>query len=202
MGERYAPISDYGFIGDCHSAALVSRDGSIDWCCLPRIDSASTFGRILDTDKGGFTQIAPTGPYDARRRYVDDTLVLETTFVSGESEARLLDCFVMGEGGRERPRREILRVLEGVRGEMDVAIRIEPRFDYGLTIPEITSPTTCHVCIGGSHGIVVGGDPDLRVDGRHALAGEATIHEGERCRLSIRFREPHVLDAEDPSSCV
>ncbi|MGH2740322.1 MAG: glycoside hydrolase family 15 protein [Actinomycetota bacterium] len=200
MGGSYAPISDYGFIGDCHSAALVSRDGSIDWCCLPRIDSASSFGRILDAEKGGFFQIAPENDeHEIARRYLDDTLVLETTFRSDVGEARLLDCFVMREGGRHRPRREILRVLEGISGEMEFVIRIEPRFDYGLTLPQITEDGTCHVCIGGSQGVLIGGDPRIHPDGRHSLTGRVTVREGERSRLSIRFREPHVLDAEEPA---
>src|SRR5919205_736860 len=76
--ERYPPIGDYALIGDCHSAALVSRAGSIDWCCMPRMDAGALFGRLLDWDRGGYCDIAlASGDRPGARRYVDETLVLE-----------------------------------------------------------------------------------------------------------------------------
>src|SRR5215467_11268143 len=94
---RYPPLADYALIGDCHAAALVSRHGGIDWCCLPRFDSASVFGRLLDWDHGGTCCIRPD-PLDgvkATRRYVDDSLVLETTFRAAHGVLRVTDCFAM-----------------------------------------------------------------------------------------------------------
>ena len=78
----YPPIADYGYIADCHSAALVSKSGSIDWCCLPRYDSASCFGRLLDWKKGGYCQVVPSSPYEVSRRDCSRSLVLETRFKS------------------------------------------------------------------------------------------------------------------------
>ena len=78
-GPAYPPISDYALIGDCHSAALVSRSGSIDWCCLPRFDSDSSFGRLLDWRKGGYFAITPVGRYRVKREYRGDSLVLLPT---------------------------------------------------------------------------------------------------------------------------
>jgi pentatricopeptide repeat protein len=72
--DPYPPISDYGYIADCHSSALVSRSGSIDWCCMPRVDSRSCFGRILGWGQGGYCQIVPSVPYKTSRRYLTDTL--------------------------------------------------------------------------------------------------------------------------------
>ncbi|TMK96776.1 MAG: glycoside hydrolase family 15 protein, partial [Actinobacteria bacterium] len=127
----YPPIATYGLIGDGHTAALVSTTGSIDWCCLPRFDSGSCFGRILDWRKGGYCSITPTArSYSSSRRYVDGTLVLETTFRARGGEARVLDCFTMRKGGAESPYRQILRVVQGVRGEMELDAVICPRFDY------------------------------------------------------------------------
>ena len=87
----YKPISDYGLIGDLHSAALVATDGSIDWCCLPRFDGAALFGRILDDSKAGYFQIAPLDVRRTSRRYLPATNVLETTFTTGSGTAVLTD---------------------------------------------------------------------------------------------------------------
>src|SRR5438270_12721890 len=145
MAEAYAPISDYALIGDCHSAALVSREGSIDWCCLPRFDSGSTFGRLLDRDRGGYCSVAPVDEsLESTREYIGDTLVLETTFESSSGEARLIDCFVVKEDTHEQPApehagidREIVRVIAGVRGMITFELRVAPRFDYGQVRPWI-----------------------------------------------------------------
>ena len=85
---RYRPIGDYAFLSDCHSVALASREGSIDWCCMPRVDSGSIFGRLLDADRGGFCSIR-AGDATASRRYLGDSLVLETTLRAASGEARL-----------------------------------------------------------------------------------------------------------------
>ncbi|MBT1073980.1 trehalase-like domain-containing protein [Geobacter grbiciae] len=97
--RRYPPIRDYAFIADCHSSALVSRAGSIDWCCMPRIDSASCFGRLLDWEKGGYCRIHPKEGDVVSRRYLERTLILETRFTSADGELRVLDFFPMRGGG-------------------------------------------------------------------------------------------------------
>ena len=109
----YPPIGDYALIGDCHSAALVSRDGSIDWCCLPRFDSGSAFGRLLDWDGGGHCEVRPVGDgtWECSRRYLDDSLVLETTLLGAAGEATLVDCFTITADPVETERRQILRVI-------------------------------------------------------------------------------------------
>ncbi len=136
MTSAYSPIGDYAFHSGCHSVALISRHGSVDWCCMPRIDSASVFGRLLDSERGGYCQLACTGAdASATRAYVQDTLVLETTWRSAGGEARVLDCFVMTEGGKRNPHRQLLRVLEGVRGGMEFTVRVAARLDYGEIAP-------------------------------------------------------------------
>src|SRR5437660_4109686 len=96
----YPPISDYALIGDCHSSALVSRTGSIDWCCMPRFDSGSCFGRLLDWSRGGYCEIAPAdGDGETARSYIDGTLVLETRFRVSGGEARVIDLFSLRRGG-------------------------------------------------------------------------------------------------------
>jgi GH15 family glucan-1,4-alpha-glucosidase len=194
---HYPPISDYGYIGDCHSSALISRSCSIDWCCMPRVDSPSCFGRLLDWARGGYCKITPKEPCEISRQYVEDTLVLETTFRRAGHEVKVRDCFTMREGGEHQPYRQILRTIEGVKGEMDLAADVMPRFDYGEVKPWIRSYRKGYfIALGGNHGLLICGDFPLRMNYRHDLAGSCTLGEGERLRLSFLYRAPEDLDEE------
>ncbi|MEA2509912.1 MAG: alpha,alpha-trehalase [Actinomycetota bacterium] len=133
------PIADHALISDCHSAALVTRNGSIDWLCWPRFDSRSVFARILDDD-GGHWAISPVGPAESNRSYVDRTMVLETTFTSGSGTATLVDALAVGanerghELGAGSPNALIRRVT-GVSGEIEMEMSFAPRGEYGLLSP-------------------------------------------------------------------
>jgi GH15 family glucan-1,4-alpha-glucosidase len=193
--DFYPPIGDYGYIADCHSSALISRSGSIDWCCMPRTDSSSVFGRLLDWRKGGYCQIVPSGAHEMSRRYVKKTLVLETTFRTGGGEARLLDCFTMRKGGEHEPHRQILRIVEGVRGKVEFILEVVPRFDYGAIKPWIRRyKSHHHIALGGSDGLLISADSRLEMKHRHHLRGSCTVEEGKRIHLSILYRRPEELD--------
>ncbi len=189
-------IADCGYLSDCHAAALVARDGTIVWCAMPRIDSASCFAALLDPRKGGFLALKPTGAFDTTRRYEGPSLVLETTFRTDEGEARLLDFFAMRRGGRHAPYRQLLRVVEGVRGEVELELDARPRFDYGAVAPWVrAAEDDSYFCLmGGSSGLLVSGDLPLERHERHALRGKAVVREGERLRLAIEHRRPEELD--------
>jgi GH15 family glucan-1,4-alpha-glucosidase len=197
---RYPPIADYGVISECHTAALVSRSGSIDWCCMPRLDSGSYFGRIVDWDEGGFCSITPAGTdWSAERRYIDETLVLETTFRGARGEARLIDCFAMRPGGRHAPYHQILRLLEGTRGSMEFDVRIAPRFDYGSLKPWIRRHgERLFSAIGGDEGLILDGDIDLTMVDRHELRAHVGVRAGQRYRLSLQHVRPETLDYDPP----
>jgi len=192
--RSYPPLAEYGYIADCHSSALVSRDGSIDWCCLPRIDSGSCFGRILDWEKGGYCRIRPAGDYRIARRYLPGTLVLETLFKTDNAEARLLDCLTMREGGEHHPHRQILRIIEGVRGKMEFIVDVAPVFDYGDIYPWIRKRKDHHLAIGGNNGLLISGDLPLKMKHRHHLVCRCHCDEGKRAHLSILWRPPEDLD--------
>src|SRR5947207_847074 len=98
-GRGPQPIAEYGLLADCNSAALVARDGSVDWLCLPRYDSGSVFGRILDPDAGHWS-IRPAGPFTSERRYLPGTLVIETTFTAEGGVVKLTDALIFAEGQR------------------------------------------------------------------------------------------------------
>jgi GH15 family glucan-1,4-alpha-glucosidase len=196
----YPPIADYALISDCHSMGLVGRTGSIDWCCMPRIDSPSCFGRLLDWERGGYCSIAPAAEsLGSFRSYMEGTLVLSTNFSSSGGEARLIDCFTIREGGREQPYVQLLRVVEGMRGRVDFKLRLVPRFDYGEVSPWLRyHGERLFTAIGGSHGLVISSDVALERVGRHELERQFSVRARERVRLSIQFLPPHQLEMNVP----
>lgn len=135
MTDARAPaIEDYAVIGDCRTAALISRGGSIDWLCVPRFDSPSVFGALLDPGAGRFV-VRPTTPFETTRRYLPDTNVLETTFRCDTGTVRLTDAMTVParpEGSQGLiPGHEILRRVECVDGWVEIEVLCEPRFEYG-----------------------------------------------------------------------
>jgi GH15 family glucan-1,4-alpha-glucosidase len=196
----YPPIGDYALIGDCHTAALISRSASVDWCCFPRFDAGAAFGRLLDWERGGFWQIVPDETsFDSSRRYLDDSLVLETTFTAPGGEARLLDCFTMHEGGAETPHRQLLRIVEGVRGSLEFDVCIRPRFDYGEVKPWIRlEGPKVFSAVGGDDALLISGDVEFRIVDEHDLTGRFRVQAGDRIRQSAVYVAPEQLDPTTP----
>jgi GH15 family glucan-1,4-alpha-glucosidase len=191
----YPPIGEYAYIADCHSAALVSRDGSIDWCCMPRMDSPPCFGRLLDWENGGHFQVVPAGRWTSSRRYLGHSLILETTFRTEEGAVRLTDFLPMRKGGEYEPYQQILRLIEGLEGEVAVTIDIVPRFDYGAIRPWVRrTGARQFVAVGGSDGLVFSSDIPLEMGDRHCLGGRVTVRQGQRQCLSTLYRLPELLD--------
>src|SRR5947208_4264943 len=127
----YKPISDYGVIGDMHTAALVGLDGSIDWYCAPRFDSPSVFAALLDVRKGGKFQLSPTEKFTTKQSYEGDTNVLSTIFESKQGKIELTDfmpCFM--EKGQAKGFQELHRIVDCVEGEAGLRIIFQPRLDY------------------------------------------------------------------------
>ena len=189
--DAYPPLSDYALIGDCHTAALISSAGVIDWCCLPRFDSDSCFGRMLDWDHGGYFAITPSGRHTSRRRYLHDSLILVTTFKSGPNEAELIDFAAMRIGGRQRPRRKLVRIIRGVRGRMGFKVAIVPRLDFGEVKPWIhpVGKNAFFAC-GSNTGLLVYGDVPLEIEDGHDLRGEFHVRAGQKRYLALQFHRP------------
>ena len=202
-GNHYPPIGDYALISDCRAMALVSSEGSIDWCCMPRIDRGSCFGRLLDWHKGGYCSIVPADADEGTtlfRRYLDGTLALETTFRNSGGEARLLDCFAVNiDGEQQEPQCRLLRVVEGTRGHMDLRLRVSPRFDYGEVEPWLRHHGM-HVysATGGDDALVISGGLGLTMIDRHDLESTFSVRAGERAHLSIAFVPPHEIGSVVP----
>ncbi|MCZ7565586.1 MAG: glycoside hydrolase family 15 protein [Burkholderiales bacterium] len=142
---RYAPIESYAAIGDCHGAALVGRDGSIDWCALRRFDAPPVFLRLLDVERGGCWAIGPQAEFRAARRYLDGTNVLRTVFTTGDGEAALTDLMPVGRrldaGTHDYVSLVapgwLIRRVTGLRGRVRFALRYRPSADYARARPAL-----------------------------------------------------------------
>ena len=131
--DGYLPIAEHGVIGDLHTVALVGTEGTIDWYCPGRFDAPSVFGSILDADKGGFYRIAPIGDdWTSKQLYFPDTNVLITRFLAAEGVTEVIDFMPVNQPGR------LVRRVLGIRGELQMRIGVEPRFDYGRISHETT----------------------------------------------------------------
>ncbi|HEY4279658.1 MAG TPA: glycoside hydrolase family 15 protein [Conexibacter sp.] len=198
----YPPIADYALLSDCHAAALVSRNGAVDWCCMPRFDAGSLFGRLLDWERGGHCTIAPARLDAARttRRYVGDTLVLETTLHDHDGgEIVLTDCLTMCAEDVRDPRRQLLRVAECREREVTLDVTVAARFDYGDVRPWLRRVTPrAWTATGGDDALVITADAALESDGDHDLRAEVELLPGERFRLSLACMPPELLEGARP----
>jgi GH15 family glucan-1,4-alpha-glucosidase len=173
-------IEDYSLIGDCETAALVSREGSIDWLCWPSFSSPACFAALLGTRDHGYWKISPVGEVKAtRRQYEAHTLVMETTFETEEGEVCLVDFMP--------PRDEhshVVRMVRGVRGSVAMQMDLTIRFDYGRTIPWVTSADHELHAIAGSDMVTLRTKAQLRGEGM-STRSEFTVKEGETVSFTL-----------------
>jgi len=189
----YLPIDDYALIGDCRSAGLISRDGSLDWLCLPRFDSPSIFAAVLDTEKGGRFLVRPVGEFRTERRYLANTNVLETIFRTPTGACVLRDLMPVSSEEDKRayltPEHEVLRQLEGLEGEVEVEILYDPRPDYGRVRPLLEQRGALGLrCEVDGTSLTLRSELPLELtDGDHSACGVARIRSGERKYLSLSY---------------
>ena len=185
------PISDYAIIGNGQTAALVSREGSIDWCCWPRFDSPAVFCRLLDEQRGGFFQIAPEAPFRTRRTYDGPTNVLQTTFETDAGVLRLTD-FMPAPSGRDGQRRfphRILRRAECASGRVDLRLAFRPTFDYAQTPASLEVKPPGAVALGRGEALTLACPLTLQVSG-DKVAGRHTLSAGEGMWFVVTHSPP------------
>ena len=188
------PIEEYALIGDLHSAALVSRAGSIDWLCLPRFDSEACFAALLGDERHGHWQIAPDGQASqVRRRYLPDTLVLETEFSTATGTVRLTDCMPPRRGDPV-----LLRLVQGLSGRVDMRMTLAPRFEYGLTVPRVRAQGVPSLTAGAQE-LWVFSPLQLRA-GEGSLSACFPVAAGDQVPVALVWRRPNQQQPPPPAT--
>ncbi len=184
----YKNIGEYGLIGNSHAAALVSTDGSVDWCCLPRFDSPSIFAAILDDEKGGRFHIKPQTPFQSHQAYLPNSNVLETTFRTGTGTAKVIDfmpCY------RTSPRRlahvtEIHRLVECSEGQMPLEVVFEPRLNYARGETSMSASKYGVVARREAEAATLSSSIPFAVNGNTAIAS-FTLAQGQKAAFVLRY---------------
>lgn len=196
--DGYLPLRDYAVIGDGRTAALVGRDGSVDWLPLPDLDSSTVFAAALDDERGGRFLVQPESPFRVTRRYLWGTNVLETTFVTDSGTVRVIDALTFSDDATLSPVRELQRRIEGVSGRVPLRWSVQPRFGYGAHRPRLSWRAGVPVAAHGPVVVAVlswdAGIPEL---GDGAISGRFTIGANGSALLTMTFadQEPLVLPA-------
>src|SRR3954468_11518866 len=202
--DDFRPVADYGLLADCTSAALVDRAGSIDWLCLPHYDSPAVFSRLLDPAAGHWS-ITPTAPFEVERRYLPGTLVVETTFRTDSGVVRLTDALAFEPGqrghdlGKDSPH-ELLRLVEGVEGSVEMGLELAPRPEYGLVRPLFRGEADGGRTFGGPNRIAVRAGVPVAVEDA-TMATLFTAREGEKVGFALRWaaHDDAAPQATDPA---
>ncbi|HUO24763.1 MAG TPA: glycoside hydrolase family 15 protein [Candidatus Aquilonibacter sp.] len=178
-----AAIGDYALIGDCETAALVSREGSIDWLCLPRFDSPACFAALIGTPENGRWQLKPKAKARAIRRYRPHTLVLDTEFQTSEGKVTLTDFMPLGGAHRR-----LIRIIHGRSGKVRMTMDLAIRFDYGLTIPWVTRNGADLSAIAGPHRLILRTPVAVRGKDFHTIS-EFTVKAGETIHFELLYAD-------------
>jgi GH15 family glucan-1,4-alpha-glucosidase len=200
--DGYARIRDYAIIGDGRTTALIARDGSVDWLCLPNVDSPSVFARILDADRGGSFRLEPTVPFEAERRYQESSNILETTFTTDEGRVRVTDVMTLTDVRRISPMRELVRKAEALFGVVPLRWSFHPRFGYGGVETRIERRAGRWFAQAGSDAIVLGlfnaGKGEVH-DG--SVSGRIELAQGSSAMFSLAaaHNEPAVIPGPEDS---
>jgi GH15 family glucan-1,4-alpha-glucosidase len=189
----YLPIENYGVIGDMRSVALVGKNGSIDWCCLPSFDSPSIFAALLDDRKGGFWSLAPTVECAVRQMYLPDTNVLMTRFFADQGMAEVIDFMPIGReagGETQQESRQIVRIAKSIRGSIPFRMECRPAFDYARQTHELHLDRERRGAIFAAQHqqFVLKGDRPLEPRGGAAVA-EFQLEGGEEATFALRHRD-------------
>ena len=202
----YRPIADYGLLADCNSAALVDRDGSIDWLCLPRYDSAARVRAAARPRRRATGRSARRGAFTSERRYLPGTLVIETTFTTETGSVRLIDAMAFAEGQRghdARPRRAARAAALGRgrrRARSSSCMELAPRPEYGLVRPLFRLPRTAARSFGGPNRLAVRAGVPVELRRRDDARGASRVARGRAGRLRAALGAGRERSSAEPTA--
>lgn len=185
-----ARIEDYALVGDCRSAALISRQGSVDWLCWPRFDAAALFTSLLGTEAHGFWKIFPEAEHvETRWSYRPGSLVLETRHTTRQGEVLVTDFMPVGDGSH------LVRLVEGVHGRVAMRMEMAVRFDYGSAVPWVSRSELGDLrAVSGPHKVVLRTDVHLKGSDAQTTVSEFTVHAGDKHRFVLSYGASHEDD--------
>jgi GH15 family glucan-1,4-alpha-glucosidase len=193
----YPPIADYALLSDCHSAVLVSREGSVDWAAFHRFDARPVFSRILDWNQGGHFQLAPATIARCERRYLPDTMMLETRLsAEGGGVLELTDFLSVREAGLDtHPYHQLVRRVRCEGAGVEMLLSFVPRFDFGLTVPRLEQVSDgLWIVYGGADALVLQCPFDVVDQERCDCRATTTLRDGDEMWISLSYVLPHRLD--------
>ncbi|MFF1504410.1 glycoside hydrolase family 15 protein [Streptomyces sp. NPDC058316] len=181
-------IEDYALIGDLQTAALVGRNGSVDWLCLPRFDSGACFAALLGDEDNGHWRIAPKGADSCtRRRYAGDSLVLETYWVTRTGTVKVIDFMPQRD---QEP--DVMRIVEGISGTVDMTSVIRLRFDFGTVVPWVRRSEGHRVAVAGPDSAWLRSEPPVKTWGQQfSTCSSFTVSTGERVAFVLTWHPSH-----------
>jgi len=186
--KNFKKIEHYGIIGNLDTCALVGRDGSIDWCCFPHIESPSVFAGILDIDKGGHFAVSPSGPFESEQQYIENTNVLQTIFHTSTGKATLVDFMPLTEDyeAGKHEIQSIYRKLTCNGGTIKVEIKFRPRFDYARAQTVVKSADNGILAAADNEQVYLSSSFDLKVRNNEAF-GSYTLKQGETAWFVLKY---------------
>ncbi len=198
--NAYLPIEDYGVIGDLYTVALIGKNGSIDWCCLPVFDSPSVFGAILDTAKGGFFRIAPveTAGMDLKQMYLPNTNILITRFLTAEGVSEITDFMPIKHSGSALSKHHLIRAVHVVNGSHTFEIDCRPAFNYARDAHTVQLSNEGAAFRSESLDLALSSSISLEEDGQGGVHARFTLREGEWAYFFLESESNHALIPHQP----
>jgi len=203
MNVAEPSVGDFALLSDCHSAALLGRDGTVQWYCVPRFDAPSIFARLLDPD-GGHWSLHPVGARQLERSYLANTMIVQTTFRTSRGRVTLTDTLALGRGARghdigEHSPHILVRKVEGIEGDVEMEMNFVPRPEYALTTPVLQRTTAGVMARGGPFEFHLVTRCPLDVD-RSAASARFTVAAGAVVDFALCSRPLSEVDHSQPPS--
>ena len=187
LSQAYLPIGDYAVIGNLHTVALLGKNGSIDWCCIPRFDAPSVFGALLDAEKGGFFRIAPpeTPGMERKQLYLPDTNILITRFLTVDGVGEIIDFMPIKQAGSATHQHHLMRSVQVVRGSLSFEMVCRPAFNYARDAHVTHLSEEGAVFISETLCLSLASSVPLEEDGQGGVRATFTLHQGQSTHFQL-----------------